>query len=317
MIVYKYLDYEGVIGTIDNSSALLRTPDRFNDPFDCDFYVSKKEKKKAFDLLMNYHCFKELYSFFIIEQKEPVRFKCLGKITKKNVSILAESLSKEKRYKYQPDLGVLYAFYKVAMKKDDIDLKKEFDIKTKEALDKVRKALLVSCFTQKYDSILMWSIYAKDHTGGCVELEMNDKDLRKVKYLRKRKTFKLSKAFEYLLACDFNEEKMEIDEKIHAFAAEPIFYKSKAWENEKELRCVFSNNNRDKRIEENENGVFLTGLSVKRIILGCQASKKLIEDVERTHKNIPIYQMKIVDGQYKLVAASFKQNNISESGDQD
>ena len=35
--------------------------------------------------------------------------------------------------------------------------------------DKLREYLLVSCFSEDYKSILMWSHYAKDHTGFCVQ----------------------------------------------------------------------------------------------------------------------------------------------------
>ena len=59
MKLYKFLDEEGGLKTIESNKVLLRTPDEFNDPFDSIFYVDREELKDCFGLLMNYELFKK------------------------------------------------------------------------------------------------------------------------------------------------------------------------------------------------------------------------------------------------------------------
>ena len=94
MKIYKYLSKNGAIESLKTSSALLKCPIEYNDPFDCLFYVDTKEKKKAFKLFVNYYLFKEMYKLFYIEKKEPVKYKAYAKILKANIGQIAKALEK-------------------------------------------------------------------------------------------------------------------------------------------------------------------------------------------------------------------------------
>ena len=308
MIIYKYLNPTAALETIRNNSVLLRMPEEFNDPFDCLFYVSKKEMKRAYKLFINYQCFKVLHSEFIVQEKTPMRLKGYASILIGNVRLLAPRVIKNSRYSYQPDIAAHYRFAKAALKRDDSELQKEFNQMIKKVMKDIRRLTLVSCFSTSNDSILMWSHYAKDHTGACVEFEINDKSFKAVKYCKRMKSFRLTRVLEYVFGNDFSGTKMNYEDDSFLFVVEPILTKADMWRYEHEIRCVFSNNNRDKRIFDGKDGKMLLKMpKIRRIIVGCNADDEFIDEIKELPDIGPIYKMKMIDGQYKIVEDLFNE----------
>ena len=46
-----------------------------------------------------------------------------------------------------------------------------------ECMDELKDAVRVVCLSETYDSMLMWSHYARNHTGYCIEYEFNKDDM--------------------------------------------------------------------------------------------------------------------------------------------
>ena len=44
-------------------------------------------------------------------------------------------------------------------------------------LNKIKDAVRVVCLSEVYDSMLMWSHYAQNHTGFCIEYDFEEKDM--------------------------------------------------------------------------------------------------------------------------------------------
>lgn len=301
MIIYKYLNQKGTLNTINNNSVLLRLPEEYNDPYDSVFYISEKEKRKAFKLFMNYHVFFKLYSDLVVQNTKAIRFKFYADVLKTNTKQIALRIAKSKRYKYQPDIALYYSTAKKMLKQNDDELREEFENKIDEIMKDIRRVPLISCFSHKYDSTLMWSHYAKDHTGACIEFEISDSNFKNVRYSSHMHTFKQSRILEYVLAAEFLGKEPNYDDEAYLFVVKPIFEKAKCWKYEKEIRCAFSNHDRDNRIYvDEENNVLLKMPPIKRIILGCEADETFIKNVFDGAKSIPIYKMEMVDGKYLL-----------------
>lgn len=44
-------------------------------------------------------------------------------------------------------------------------------------MSKIKDAVRVVCLSEVYDSMLMWSHYAQNHTGYCIEYDFEENDM--------------------------------------------------------------------------------------------------------------------------------------------
>ena len=301
MKIYKYLSKSGAIESLKTSSALLKCPIEYNDPFDCLFYVDTKEKKKAFKLFVNYYLFKEMHKLFYIEKKEPVKYKAYAKILKANIGQIAKALEKTKRYTYQVDIGMYQKLASMMIKTNLEEMQKKFDEMIESVLPQVRETALVSCFGLDNKSVLMWSHYGDKHEGACFEYEVPDNDVYKViKYNKKLPIFKLAKLMEIILGYDFVNKKVDANNDLYCFALEPLLTKSKDWKYEKEVRCVFSKSETNERIFNKDDKILLRMPKPTNIYLGCKASEHFADQIKELAKDVPIEYMKLSIDKYKV-----------------
>ena len=114
---------------------------------------------------------------------------------------------------------------------------------------------------------------------------------------------KLSELLGYIFGGEVAKEKLDYEGDSLRFVLGPLLTKSEEWAYEEEVRCVFSNKHRDERIFSYYKRLLLKMPPIKRIIVGCKADRDFIKDIKEVSGSIPISQMKIVDGEYKLVEA--------------
>ena len=313
MIIYKYLNEEGALKTLENNSVLLNTPLDYNDPFDCWFYVSKKEKKKAYKLMANYFAFESLYTGLFEDNKELVLGKANTKLLKKNIQYIINSIKKNKKYKFDPYIHIFYYAAKAFSGKNDDELKQEFEKQLDETFKKAKRSLLLSCFSLRNDSILMWSHYAESHTGICLKYEIEDKNFGKVKYTKRKKTFELTKLLELVLGYDFLNIEIDEEDKTFLFVVKPLFAKSKEWKYEKEVRCAYSlnklNSKIHKEIDEKGKEIFLLDMPpIRTIYVGCNAKEDFVKKVKSLSGDIPIMKMEKRKDEYGLAATDLDSN---------
>lgn len=172
--LYKYfsnIDY--AINCIKNRQIHLDDPRSFNDPFDSAFsfpHISmmtiKISEKTMFMQISDY-----LFSL-------PTK-----KHTEKHMSIIEEmmliELSKMSFLSTnsieQPALDIINKIYTLC-ETDKFSLKEFINEIDKSFAEKKRKMYLecrVSCFSEINDSILMWSYYADNHKGICLEFDLS------------------------------------------------------------------------------------------------------------------------------------------------
>ena len=133
-------------------------------------------------------------------------------------------------------------------------ISKDYKKRIKEKLDK----MLICSLSASYDNGLLWTHYANQHTGCCIEVEINVKS-----WMMKNISYKGT-------IPNVNEKTFPKDEDaIDAI----LFQKSKDWEYEKEMRFVK---------EKGKNIKPYLSVKVKKIYLGMRmekTEKSFIKDV--------------------------------------
>lgn len=305
MIIYKYLDEDGAEATIEDNSILLKCPTEFNDPFDCLFCVDPEDKKEAYKLFINNELFKEFYKKMIVKNQKPNIKKDLAREIKQSIQKSATIIKKTKVFEMQSYLLQLLPLAPQHLKKDETKLRSEFNHMIKNKMEEIRSIALVACFGSTFDSILMWSHYANKHKGACIEFEIDDKDFKNVTYSEKLPLFRLTDILKIIFGHQFAGAEIDAEKEEFKFILDPLLTKSKDWEYEGEVRCVYSSKNRDSKIKDsfNKNGepiILLDMPRIKKIYLGCKAEKSFVSKIKSISGDIPIYKMKLCKNKYGL-----------------
>lgn len=158
------------------------------------------------------------------------------------------------------------------------------DDKIKRINEETRFELLnrcgVICFTRNPENYLMWSHYAKSHTGICIGFDIsilnsidNDAINQPVKYSEDVPEFNF-----------FHQSQAD-------FGSATFFHKSKYWDYEEEIRVV---------TEKHGIKDFNTEL-VQEIIIGCEASIELeLHAKTYASQNVSVFKMHNDPHSYKL-----------------
>lgn len=305
---------------IKNQRLWMSHPNFFNDPFDCNVGYDKEtfEKRKLIQIINKKGCVDntESISGFTIEDKEKI---IRSKIKESFNSKLIESYS-----------NVKWTILKEKSEDLQKGINQELGAAIQEIDYKVEKLknidIRVSCFSQfdKYDEfykqIVMWSHYADNHRGFCVEYDLSflkeknnlktpdlcfykekDKYLNErnqtiiragifpVEYTAKRVNIPFSKLEKIKIESSGNiSSNSNIDEIIY----KTFVVKSANWNYEKEWRIIADSN----ICNYYDNKIPFP--YIKRIFLGCKADKELIDTMINIGKdlNVEIVLLKM-DGQ--------------------
>lgn len=165
--------------------------------------------------------------------------------------------------------------------------KKRTRIKRKEEVLKDNFTKLgVCCFSRKVNSVLMWSHYASNHKGFCVEFHCN-KDLDGINPLDVNYVSTFLKADYYTVAKDAI---------FHM-----IYTKAYQWNYEEELRCILNN------LQDNESRkIPFRKADIKGIYLGVNCNEttrdKITEIAKIIYdKKISVFQAELSDSTFELV----------------
>lgn len=308
MILYKYTKLEYLEKILENSSFKLSNPDEFNDPFDCLVEADENEKKKCFDLMMNYVFFKEMEKIFLSrETKLKTRDKIISACFRLELKLTRSTI---KKYKFYNPIPIVNGFIKLGAKyklgqdfNDQIDKAKlEFSKMIETKVKEIRDSLLICCYGKRNDSILMWSHYANCHKGVCIEFEpYNDIDITEIKYSKKRAKLDLYSITQTVLAYDYLQEKVDIKNKnVARRLLKPFLVKSKDWKYEEEYRSIYSKNEINEKITSLDNMHFINAGNIKAVYLGCKVSVEDEKLVRKMTKDIPVYRMKESDKEYRV-----------------
>lgn len=308
--IYKYTSIDSAIKIIKFEKVLLNKPTKFNDPFDCSFGLDKDDEKKSFDLLFNYCAIKMFYE--LVNNKD-IR---LTKGQQKLFAIINGEFNHMKKLRnknpYYTEIPMINGFIKQVIKANPqvkVDLDKyyeDFKNEIMKKIDEIKDKALISCFSKRNDSTLMWSHYADSHRGICIEYNFPAKDnYKKVKYTNKRPQMKLFNLISAFLGHTIVGKELKADEyKYTKEILKPFFVKSIDWKYEDEVRCIYTTDDYKKDdIEYDGDNHFVKVGSIKKIFIGCKARGPKVDEILRlaSHRKIPVVFMKESEDEFMIV----------------
>lgn len=147
----------------------------------------------------------------------------------------------------------------------------------------LRQSMGVVSFSTQSDNILMWSYYADNHRGICIEFNASIQDTV------------LSKARPVFYQDSFPKVTINPREMKQI-----LLSKSSKWAHEKEWRIIDKEGGRRLKFEPT---------TLRSIILGCQISdfnkERILKLLHRLNRPLNIYQAKIRQGHYRLDIVPF------------
>lgn len=178
------------------------------------------------------------------------------------------------------------------------DLKKEIhqeSLKLHDTFEALRKQMGVACFSESYESLLMWSHYADNHRGLCVEYDL-------MKISRQLNFSPIPVIYSDDRACFCNLDiKRDKQEVIKVFI-ESLTSKSSEWSYEKEWRIVQDQKACGDKWDPEKKGALLDMISPTSITLGCEVRpefEKKIHELCQANK-IDLYKMEKDLSYYRL-----------------
>lgn len=277
-ILYKYLDAEGAIKTLENCSLKFSSPLELNDPFECLYgAISQKSRDELYRLLFNARYFKKDWikicdeRFGIENENEALRLFNIAEF-----SDLFEIL------------------FEMMFRSLSDNMHRTFPKMRKEVL--IFKA--ICCFSDKWDNLLMWGHYAGKHTGCVIGFDSNE----------------IARQVGNPLQVRYPQENKRVPmptstTEVREMADKAMRTKAKDWEYEDEWRVI--SNITDL---ESKGGVFthtFEATAVKEIIIGMRADAHLKQSMahfwQKPTTNCKFYFAYPNSSDFKLERQLFKE----------
>lgn len=244
------------------------SPLYFNDPYDCDFCFQPEGLECAIDRSTYIHILEER---FHLKREDKNRLLYSADI-ERAIGIVLQSHGEK-----------LSTSWKTILRNG-----------LNDSIEEIKDTIRVVCLSESYNSMLMWSHYAQNHKGFCIEYSFEETDviykhLYPVVYTKNR--YAISK-----------EDMMgENTEWIYRSTCR----KSDVWSYEQEWRIVTANFNRviPQKLEYPD-GKYMLDLknNITAFYLGAKAHKNLKKEIIDFSKreNLSVYQMVLSPDTYDL-----------------
>lgn len=162
---------------------------------------------------------------------------------------------------------------------------------------KINKLFAITCFSEKSDSILMWSHYANKHTGFCVEYDLTKCGSLSAKLLLFPVIYTDERATIPMSLIDFSDPGKPVQGRSSMFLSDMVISlltKCKIWDYEEEWRIIEMQSNLI-------DGHLLSSDIISKVYLGANASPENEMALRAVLKqNVPIEKYKIDSENYKL-----------------
>ena len=264
MINIEKWKFEAFEGLVYPSSPLY-----FNDPYDCEFCFQADSLESILDRETYLHLLERRFS---LKQEEKNRILYFDNI-ERAIQIVLQAHGRKLSSSWRNTLlnGI------------------------NGCLNKIKDSVRVVCLSEVYDSMLMWSHYAQNHMGYCIEYNFKDEDmyykhLHQVIYTKERHAV----------------SKIDVDDD-KKFIYETTCHKSDVWSYEKEWRIITPNYNKimpQKLKYPNAKYVLNLKDNIKAFYLGAKILDKFKNEIIQFGKanGIIVYQMMLSSQTYELQA---------------
>lgn len=308
--IYKYTSLKSSIKILESNAVALNNPQNYNDPFDSVIDFDDADIEKSISIVVEYYLIQEFLK--ILNNKDiKVGFftKLIMKWDKFGINLNLKLSKKNKYYESIPGAQALTRWIvRYAAKKGENsfdELKEKFTNEIIQKVKEVRNNALISCFSKRYDSILMWSHYGDKHKGICVEFDRPDKDFLDVKYSKKRCKFDLEDTTRRVLGYMLSNEEVDVNDKgLIRCISKPFIVKSFDWQYEEEVRCILSPNSEGVSTLE-ELSLYKMPTNISKIYIGFKVDKTSEEYKNlitlANNKNIMILELKTSDDLFSVI----------------
>lgn len=161
----------------------------------------------------------------------------------------------------------------------------------RQVIHKLIEQLRVTCFSEDNANTLMWSHYADNHKGFCLEFEYPIEEQTLFSYLS---PVYYTKDYPCLVLPSFQDDFMpsqQYEEIINKF----VLTKDKVWEYEKEQRIVFTNLIGIEIPDKRKNKIYYPEVAVSKIFFGCNCNTEnkntLIQLCKKRQRLPEVYQL--------------------------
>ena len=308
--IYKYTSLESAIKILESNAVALNNPQNYNDPFDSVIDFDDGDIERSISIVVEYYLIQE---FLKLLNNKNIKVGFLTKLIMKwdrfGINLNLKISKKNKYYDSIPGAQALTKFVvRYAAQKGDNsfdELKEKFTSEIIQKVKEVRNNALISCFSKRYDSILMWSHYGDKHKGICIEFDRLEKDFLDVKYSKKRCKFDLEDTTRRVLGYMLSNEEVDVNDKgLIRCISKPFIVKSLDWKYEEEVRCILSPNSEDVFTLE-ELSLYKMPTNISKIYIGCKVDKTSEEYKNlitlANNKNVMISELKTSDDLFSVI----------------
>ncbi|MDQ0885929.1 hypothetical protein QFZ81_001017 [Paenibacillus sp. V4I9] len=279
--LYKYRAVnEFSLKNLEEDTVWVTNAVNFNDPYDCALnmefnYLEERIKRAIISKFLDSH-----------NQNGVDKNQLKGYSTKSLKELCKFVLSYDKQLSTKPDIIDEFAESMIRL------MKEENDNHVKLFVEKAQKGTFIACFSELNDSILMWSHYANNHKGFCVEYDFKQCGNDDVLTRSLQPVIYTDKMFD--MSVYMTETLEDHNNLISIYSA---IIKSKEWAYEREWRLTFP---MGVSFESFNRAV----TTPKAVYLGTKISEddqnKVLSIANR--RNIPVFKMSMRSDEFKLVS---------------
>ncbi|MGG3998757.1 DUF2971 domain-containing protein [Anoxybacillus kestanbolensis] len=285
--LYKYRAFNDYsIDNLRRDEVWFNPASNFNDPYDCALTINQTEYLEENLKSAMLKALPSIIEKFIKEEIPEDELKNLEQ--KQFVDVFKYILSLDKNLQGRSKEISEFAEAVIEL------IEEEHNKQVQSMTEKMQQGMLISCFSEIHDSILMWSHYANNHTGFCLEYNFKKQGVDSVltrllqPVIYSDQMFDMTNYLKQALKNRYNFNNL-----ISTYAA---IVKSTEWSYEKEWRIVLP-------LGEGK-GFNRPFFQPEAVYLGTRMSRENKETIINIakQKQISVYQMKMKSNEFKLVA---------------
>ncbi len=167
----------------------------------------------------------------------------------------------------------------------------------------IRRATKLSCFSQKWDSLLMWSHYGNGHNGVCLEYSTDPSKMTggrpavlSVRYRKERPSIHTLDLMEFVASSSLEHSQLDFIDlhNVQVTFEKAVMTKSDVWSYEDEWRAIM--------YDDDPAGYrYAPGLNVERILIGVGVDASFERRIKQRYGDlVPINRLRLGESRFCL-----------------
>lgn len=279
--LFKYRKCDGyALNNLQNDTVWISSPNKYNDPFECIQYINFAQIDSMQSDRIVDDAKKRLCEKIVI----PNDIESRARASSDPIAVIMHWLLQlDKSITVTEDQRNQLSALMQDRKQNITD----------ELNRAIRSSIFISSFSELNDSILMWSHYAKDHTGFCIEYDIGSIPLES---RHRRLLYPIQYRLDLFDATDHISRSFASLPFNNIYGIQAYIRKHEQWSYEKEWRLLFSHG----VIKSEQNIPFVRA---SHVYLGCKMTPENRNEIVKIckAKAIPVTDMKQSPSLYTLI----------------